>query len=73
VGGRDEKPYICQKESKADMGHGIGGPQRLYNFRYSVLPAVFARLVREGRLKEGDLYGLGEDKLAVIRRAKEIL
>jgi len=55
------------------MGHGIGGPQRLYNFRYSVLPAVFARLVREGRLKEGDLYGLGEDKLAVIRRAKEIL
>lgn len=39
-----------------------------YDYRYSVLPSVFADLVKEGRLRESDLAGLDDDKLAEIRR-----
>ena len=38
-----------------------------YDFRYSVLPEVFAGLLRERRLNEEDLHGLGQDKLDYIR------
>jgi Photoprotection regulator fluorescence recovery protein len=41
---------------------------RDYDYRYSVLPIVFGRLIREGRLNEQDLQGLGEDKLFYIRQ-----
>jgi Photoprotection regulator fluorescence recovery protein len=41
---------------------------RRYDFRYSVLPLVFGNLIREGRLAESDLHGLGDDKLDWIRR-----
>jgi hypothetical protein len=41
---------------------------RKYDFRYSVLPLVFARLIREGRLSEQELHGLAEDKLVLIRQ-----
>ena len=37
-----------------------------YDYRYSVLPRVFRRLVNEGWLTPGDLSGLGEDKLVLI-------
>ena len=40
---------------------------RQYDFRYSVLPVVFANLIAAGRLSEQDLEGLREDKLAPIR------
>ena len=40
---------------------------RKYDYRYSVLTWVFARLLGEGWLKESELSGLDEDKLAVIR------
>lgn len=39
-----------------------------YDYRYSVLIFVFARLIREGRLKESDLAGIDEDKMAMIER-----
>ncbi|MBZ5525929.1 MAG: hypothetical protein LAP21_27205 [Acidobacteriia bacterium] len=39
-----------------------------YDYRYSVLPMVFARLIREGWLTEADLKGLREDKLEIIGR-----
>ena len=39
-----------------------------YDYRYSVLPGVFAALIQTGRLREQDLKGLNEDKLAEIRR-----
>jgi hypothetical protein len=39
-----------------------------YDYRYSVLPTVFALLIREGRLTVEDLHGLGEDKLDFVRR-----
>lgn len=37
-----------------------------YDYRYSVLPFVFARLLKEGWLVEGDLEGLSADKVAII-------
>jgi hypothetical protein len=42
---------------------------RMYDYRYSVLPLVFAALLHEGRLREEVLDGPGQDKLDYIRRA----
>src|SRR5262249_44121611 len=44
----------------------------LYDYRYSVLPRVFAALIKAGRLHERQLEGLDEDKLAEIRRLSKI-
>ena len=41
---------------------------RTYDFRYSVLPIVFARLLTKGFLMEDDLAGLGQEKIELIRR-----
>jgi hypothetical protein len=41
--------------------------ERMYDYRYSVLPLVFGNLIREGRLSEEELHGLADDKLAHIR------
>jgi len=38
-----------------------------YDYGYSVLPFVFAELISAGRLKEEELHGLSEEKLAHIR------
>lgn len=38
-----------------------------YDFRHSVLILVFALLLKEGWLKESDLYGIKEDKMEKIR------
>jgi hypothetical protein len=40
---------------------------QVYDYRYSMLIVVFARLLGEGWLKEADLEGLREDKLEHIR------
>jgi hypothetical protein len=42
--------------------------ERKYDYRYSVLPFVFATLLREGRVNENDLHGLGQEKFELIRR-----
>lgn len=39
-----------------------------YDYRYSQLPLVFGRLLREGRIREDQLVGLTEEKLSFIRR-----
>ena len=39
-----------------------------FDFRYSRLPFVFARLIREGHLDVTRLRGLSEEKLEIIRR-----
>jgi Photoprotection regulator fluorescence recovery protein len=39
---------------------------RKYDYRYSVLPLVFARLVKEGRISEKDLHGLDLEKIELI-------
>ncbi|HEV2960618.1 MAG TPA: hypothetical protein VG649_02255 [Candidatus Angelobacter sp.] len=38
-----------------------------YDYRYSVLPLVFARLIREGWLTLDDLQGLDEEKIRSIQ------
>jgi hypothetical protein len=45
---------------------------RRFDYRYSILPLVFAHLLRDGRLTEDDLYGLRQEKLDLIRRASAI-
>jgi Photoprotection regulator fluorescence recovery protein len=52
--------YLAQRRQEID---------RTFDYRYSVLPLVFANLLRSGRLVEDELRGLGEDKLAWIHRA----
>lgn len=43
-----------------------------YDYRYSMLIFVFARLMKEGWIKIGDLEGLNEDKIAKIRYLAKI-
>ena len=43
-----------------------------YDYRYSQLVCVFARLIREGWLTEDELAGLAENKLAKIRAVLEL-
>ena len=38
-----------------------------YDYRYSMLPFVFAELIGAGRLREEELRGLSEEKLTHIR------
>jgi len=38
-----------------------------YDYRYSQLLLVFGRLLKEGYLKEEDLFGLSDDKLNLIK------
>ena len=40
---------------------------RTFDYRYSQLLFVFARLIREGHLDEEQLTGLSEEKLEIIR------
>jgi hypothetical protein len=42
--------------------------QELLDYRYSVLLMVFARLIREGHMDEGQLAGLAAEKLEMIRQ-----
>ena len=52
--------YLTQRRSEID---------RMYDYRYSVLPLVLANLLSRGHLIEDELHGLREDKLACIKRA----
>ena len=40
----------------------------IFDYRYSLLPLVFARLIREGHLDLARLNGLSEEKLEIVRR-----
>jgi hypothetical protein len=45
---------------------------RKYDYRYSVLPLVFATLLKEGRVRENDLHGLGQEKFELIRHVASL-
>jgi hypothetical protein len=71
----DFKFRAASATTPADMweiGHALGRLQRdfdeKYDFRYSRLAFVFGRLLREGRISEADLAGLGDDKMETILR-----
>ena len=50
--------YLSQQRRTVD---------ELYDYRYSVLPHVFAKLLGEGWLTETDLIGLQKDKIERIK------
>jgi Photoprotection regulator fluorescence recovery protein len=50
----DLEAYLTKSRQEID---------RQYDYRYSILTRVFGILIREGRLRQEDLRGLGEDKL----------
>ena len=45
---------------------------RKYDYRYSVLPQVFAVLIHEGRVSLDELRELSEDKVEYIRRFLQV-
>lgn len=56
--------YLTEKRSEMD---------EKYDYRYSVLSFVFARLICEGWLQQADLEGLDEEKLDEIHRISMFL
>jgi hypothetical protein len=50
--------YLTEKRRETD---------EKYDYRYSVLISVFARLLMEGWLKEAELQGLQQDKIDRIK------
>ena len=56
--------YLKEKRNETD---------EKYDYRYSVLCFVFARLICEGRIQQKDLEGLAEEKLDEIRRISMFL
>jgi hypothetical protein len=59
----DLEQYLTQRRREID---------RIYDYRYSVLPLVLAKLLSNGRLVEDELHGLGEDKRGWIQRCNSI-
>ncbi len=56
--------YLTEKREETD---------EKYDYRYSVLLQVFARLILEGCISEEDLAGLSPDKLREIRQTVEFM
>lgn len=55
-------------ELEGYLGHKRSEIAEKYDYRYSQLILVFARLLREGRIGQDQLDGLSEEKLSYIRR-----
>lgn len=69
------KEMAARAEESADMwdverwlAHQRRDIETKYDFRYSQLIIVFGRLLRENRITEERLAGLGDDKLSYIAR-----
>lgn len=60
----DLEHYLTERRKEID---------RKYDYRYSQLTHVFGRLLHEGRVSEGELRGLREDKLKPIRSFAKFL
>jgi len=56
--------YLTKKREETD---------HKYDYRYSILLTLFARLLCEGWIKEEDLTGLSEDKLQEVHRIVEFI
>ena len=55
--------YLTEKRKEVD---------RKYDYRYSVLIGVFARLLRENLISDEDHEGLSQDKVEMIHRISEV-
>jgi hypothetical protein len=60
----DLEHYLTQRRKEMD---------RKYDYQYSQLPQVFARLLYEKRLRQEELRGLREDKLKPIHSFAKLL
>lgn len=56
--------YLTEKRKETDQK---------YEYRYSILLLIFARLICEGWISEEDLMGFSDDKLKVIQRNTEFI
>jgi hypothetical protein len=54
--------YLTQSRKEID---------RKFDYRYSVLPLLFAQLITDGHITNEELHGLAEDKLGYVRFASE--
>ena len=74
---KDRAARICEPaelwELEAWLTERRQDINRRYDYRYSVLPIVFAHLLRDGRLREDDLKGLRPEKLEQISRTASLL
>jgi hypothetical protein len=70
VVGMLSRNYLSEDSAKtiSRLGERRREIDRRFDYRYSVLPLVFAGLLRDGRLVEDDLRGLAPDKLEAIRQ-----
>lgn len=68
---KDRAARITEAPDLWELERWLGERRRqideLFDYRYSVLPRVFARLVRAGQISDDDLRGLAPDKLDEIR------
>jgi hypothetical protein len=68
---RERAARITQAAALWELEDWLGEQRRRidrdFDYRYSVLPQVFAGLLSSGRLTEDDLYGLDSTKLDAIR------
>ena len=68
---KDRTARVREPSELWELEHWLGERRReidrTFDFRYSMLPLVFAALFRHGKLKEEDLRGLAQDKFETIR------
>lgn len=55
----DLHDFLTEKRNEVD---------EKYDYRYSILPLVFGRLLREGWMELGDLEGLDKEKITKIKK-----
>lgn len=68
---KERAARITEASELWNLEHWLGEHRRqidrTFDYRYSVLPLVFANLLRDGKITEDDLHGLAPDKLDAIR------
>ena len=68
---KEHAARITEASDLWDLERWLGERRRRidrdFDYRYSVLPVVFANLIRTGQITEGDLLGLDPAKLDAIR------
>jgi hypothetical protein len=68
---RERAARVTEASALWELERWIGERHRqidnTFDYRYSVLPLVFASLLRDRRISEDDLLGLAPDKIDVIR------
>jgi hypothetical protein len=73
---KDRAARITEAPDLWDLERWLGERRRridgMFDYRYSVLPRVFAALLRAGQISEDALRGLAADKLDTIRHIARI-